>query len=38
MFDLLRCHKNMGIVLGKAAHPHQAVKLTGLLMTVYQTA
>ena len=35
--DLLRHHKDVRIVLCKAAHAHQTVQLTGLLMTVYQT-
>ena len=37
ILDLLRSHKDMGIVLSKAAHTHQAVKLAGFLMAVYQS-
>ena len=37
ILDLLRSHKNVGVILGKTAHPHQAVKLTGFLMAVNQS-
>ena len=37
VFDLLRRHEDMCIILCEAAHAHQAVKLAGFLMTVYQT-
>ena len=37
ILDLLRSHKDMSIILGKAAHPHQAMKLTGFLMAVNQS-
>ena len=32
--DLLRSHEDMGVVLRKAADPHQSVKLSGFLMAV----
>ena len=35
--DLIRRHKDMGIILCKAAYTHQAMKLTGFLMTMDQT-
>ena len=35
--DLLRRHKDMSIILSKAAHTHQAVKLTGFFVTVNQS-
>ena len=35
--NLLLSHKDMGVVLGKAAHTHQTMKLSALLMTVNQT-
>ncbi len=34
--DLLRKHKDMSIILGKATNPHQAMEGTGQLMTVDQ--
>ena len=37
IFNLLRCHEDMGIVLVEAAYTHQAVQLAGFLMTMYQT-
>ncbi len=37
LLDLLRGHEDMGIVLGKAAHPHQPVELAGFLVAVYQS-
>ena len=36
IFDLLRCHEDMGIVLVEAAYTHQTVQLAGFLMTMYQ--
>ena len=35
--DLLRHHKDMGIILCKAAYTHKSVKLSGFFMTMYQT-
>ena len=35
--DLLRHHKDMGIILCKATYTHQAMKLTGFLMTMDKT-
>ena len=35
--DLLRHHEDMGIVLGKAAHPHQSVHLAGFFVAVYDS-
>ena len=37
VLDLLRCHEDMCIILGKAAHTHQTMKLTGFLMTMNDT-
>ena len=37
LFDLLRSHEDMSIILSKAAHTHQTMKLAGFLMTVNQT-
>ena len=37
VLDLLPGHENMRIVLGEAAHAHQAVQLAGLFMTVHQS-
>ena len=37
ILDLLRGHENVGVVLGKTAHPHQAVQLAGLFMAVHQS-
>ena len=36
IFNLLRCHEDMGIVLVEAAYTHQTVQLAGFLMTMYQ--
>ena len=36
ILDLLRRHENMRIVLGEAAHTHQAMQLAGFLVTVHQ--
>ena len=35
--DLLRRHKDMGVVLSEAADTHKPVELTGFLMPVYQS-
>ena len=35
--DLIWGHKDVGIVLRKAAYPHQTMQRTGQLMPVYQT-
>ncbi len=35
--DLFRQHEEVGVILGKGAHPHQAVQHPGKLMTVHQT-
>jgi len=35
--DLLWHHKDVSIILGKAAYTHQTVKLSRFLMTMYQT-
>ena len=37
VLDLLRRHEDMRVVLCKAAHTHETMKLAGFLMTVYQT-
>ena len=36
IFDLIRRHKDMGVVLRKAAHTHQTVKLAGFLVTMHK--
>ena len=35
--DLLRHHKDVGIILCEAAYTHKSVKLSGFFMTMYQT-
>ena len=35
--NLILCHKDMGIILCKAAHTHQTMKLTGFFMAVYKS-
>ena len=37
VLDLVVPHENVRVVLGKAAHPHQAVELSALLMAVHQS-
>ena len=37
VFDLIRGHEDVRIILGEAAHTHQAVQLAGFLMTVNDT-
>jgi hypothetical protein len=37
VFDLARHHKNMSIILRKAAHTEQAMQSTGQFMTMYQS-
>ena len=36
LFDLLRRHKNMCVILCEATHAHQAVQRSGKLMAVNQ--
>ena len=37
VFDLIRCHEDMSIILREAANPHQSMKLTRFLMTMNQS-
>ena len=37
IFDLLRSHEDVRIILSEAAHTHQTMQLTGFLMTMNDT-